>query len=114
MGAVNKQAEKVTVIKIDHDYLWRKGDELPSRVGAEWEAIPGFDYDNTWTLHPIADGEKVRFRVKDDDGEIYYGGWLLNDNECINQQVILKWCEHDAGATDIEVKVNDEWITEIG
>jgi hypothetical protein len=116
-----RQTEAVTVIKIDKDYINKSINEvlsepLPSRVGSEWRAVPGLDYD--YAVHAVAPDkvpfEKTRFRVLDDDGEVYYGGWLYNDEACINQQIVLAWAEHDAGATEIQVKRNDEWTTEIG
>lgn len=57
--------------------------------------------------------EKTRFRMKDDDGEVYYGGWLHNDDEGLNQQAALEFGMHDAGCTTIEVKIGNEWKQEI-
>lgn len=55
----------------------------------------------------------LRFRLKDDDGEIYYGGRLVDDDECMSQDAALSFGMNDAGCTTIEVKRNDEWIQEI-
>lgn len=118
-----RQAKPVTVIKIDKDYINSDlnkvlSDPLPTRVGLEWTATPGVDYDYAFNSHAVAPDsipfEKMRFRILDDDGEVYYGGWLYNDVEGTNQFVVLKWAERDAGATEIQVKKNDEWVTEIG
>ena len=87
--------------KIDRDYISEK-DEV-SRVGSE-----GAD----WAT--LNQGEKIRFRLKDDDGEIYYGGWLLDDEDCINQESALNYGMYDAGCTTIEVKRNGEWVQDIG
>lgn len=103
--------------KLDKDHLWKKGDSTPSRVGVEWDTMFHLDYfEGREALQQIQDGKapKVRWRAKDDDGEIYYGGWLLNDDWCITQQIVLSWCTYDAGCTTIEVKLNGEWKQEIG
>lgn len=97
------------VAKIDRDYLFDPNDPnelLYNRKGEHWQSdeFPGTDF----TKSPI-----VRFRCKDDDGEIYYGGWLMNDDDCAVQWSILKWTMKDSGCTSIEIKVNDEWIQEI-
>lgn len=112
--STNKQAQKVICAKVDHDYLYDGEIISESYVGKTWEAALGVEYDNTWVLHPVPDGPKMRFRLLDDDNEVYYGGWLLNDDECINQQIILDWAMHDSGAVIIQVKVNNEWVQEIG
>lgn len=88
------------VAKIDRDYI---NDDDFNRVGMEfhWEA-------NDFPFH------KTRFRAKDDDGEVYYGGWLYNDDHGNIQLDVLRWAEADAGCTTIEVKINNEWKQEIG
>lgn len=58
--------------------------------------------------------EKTRFRMRDDDGIIYFGGWLLNDDECAVQQTVLSWGTWYAGCTTIEVRANGVWKQEIG
>lgn len=58
--------------------------------------------------------DQVRFRCKDDDGEVYYGGWLLNDHDGLVQYAVLEWAQRDAGCTTIEVKINGKWVQEIG
>ena len=57
---------------------------------------------------------KTRFRLKDDDGIVYFSGWLLNDDYCAVQQTVLSWAEWYAGCTTIEVRENGEWKQEIG
>lgn len=59
-------------------------------------------------------GERIPFRLKDDDGEVYYEGMLHDDNECRNQLSAQKWGEDDAGCTMIEVKRDGKWVLEIG
>jgi hypothetical protein len=96
------------IARIDRDYITEPSDELPSRVGIKWtdEQWPNKEYHYEFN--------KTRWRTKDDDGEIYYGGWLLNDGECIAQQIVLAWTQRDAGCTTIEVKIDGEWKQEIG
>jgi hypothetical protein len=86
--------------KIDRDYI-SEGDET-KRTGS------------TWSTKAKLEGEKVRFRMKDDDGNVYYGGWLINDPHGIVQYDMLRWGENDAGCTTIEVKIGDKWVQEIG
>ena len=98
--------------KIDKDYI-NEGDDI--RRGTQWteNEVKGqswFDYGDI----EFEQGS-TRFRCKDDDGEVYYGGWLYNDDACIMQQIVISWAMHDAGCTIIEVKdVNDRWQQEIG
>lgn len=105
------------VAEIDRDYITKEL-EMPTRVGKKFDMLDSF----TATLLPHLP-PKVRWRCKDDDGEIYYGGWLLNDNQCEVQIEVLRYCMHDAGCATIEVRHIDpssdpeakpEWIQEIG
>ena len=84
---------------IDRDYINDKTDGEFYRVGRQG-------------VGPRADN-KVRFRLLDDDGEVYYGGWLHDDGLGENQLRVLEFGTMDAGATTIEVKRNDEWVQEI-
>lgn len=106
-----------TVAKLDKDHLYENGIDIPSRVGSEWDYTFFINYpEGKDAIKQIREGKapKVRWRAKDDDGEIYYGGWLLNDDWCITQQIVLSWCTYDAGCTTIEVKLDGEWKQEIG
>jgi hypothetical protein len=91
--------------KIDHDYLNTdpKGSQfyIPSRVGTC----------GSTNLTEVK--ETVRFRLLDDDGEVYYGGWLHDDGECLNQESALSYGMHDAGCTVVEVKRDGSWVQEI-
>lgn len=86
--------------KIDRDYInGGDGDSTPSRVGIH---SPG----------PELEGPTFRFRILDDDGEVYYGGVAdadaaENDEAPSGLYSALKWAEHDAGATDIQVRPSD-------
>jgi hypothetical protein len=100
--------------KIDKDYLFKKGDPGISSVGVTWtedrvKLQTWFNFDEI----EFEEGS-TRFRCKDDDGEVYFGGWLYNDDACIMQQIVFSWAMRDAGCTIIEVKdVNDRWTQEI-
>lgn len=111
--------------QVDKDYDPMEGMD---RVGTQWtinSVLDWWGYDTSpvelWGHAFSLDGillkeHTVRWRVKDSDDNIYYGGWLINDGECIVQQAILKWAERDVGATTIEVRDVDtnEWKAEIG
>lgn len=60
------------------------------------------------------EGETFRFRLLDDDGNVYYGGvYDAAATECADSEETedlydaLAWARHDAGAVDLEVKVSD-------
>jgi len=95
------------VAEIDRDYIAEKDEE--KRTGTKWfnreiDALEGLPEEST------------RFRMLDDDRIPYYGGWLLNDDECLVQSTLLEWGMYDAGCTIIEVKdkATGEWVQEIG
>lgn len=111
----------MVVAAIDKDYDDDSEGFDDSRVGKvfEYEAMKnwyGFDTSHFPPETDFSGSEKVRFRLKDDDGITYYGGWLYNDSEAIVQQFVLRWAESDVGATEIQVRkmLSDEWVTEIG
>lgn len=104
----------MVVAEIDKDYL-------QLNMGPEFERI-GRKFDMITAEALIGEAPKVRWRTKTDDGDLCYGGWLLNDSESEVQQEVLRYCEHDVGATIIEIKVINaergtgvtEWVQEIG
>jgi hypothetical protein len=49
-----------------------------------------------------------QFRLKDDDGEIYYEG-RSDDNTSQDAFRPLDWAEADAGCTIIEYRNHDQW-----
>jgi hypothetical protein len=57
---------------------------------------------------------KVKFKLFDDDGELYYEGRLHDDDECLNQSAALDFGMADAGCTTIKVLRDGEWVQEIG
>lgn len=85
---------------IDRDYITRDGER--SRVGYG-SGISG------------APKDPIRFRLKDDDGEVYYGGAIseswLNGPETL-AFAPLDWGAADAGCTELQYRNDDgEWRT---
>ena len=106
------------VAKVDRDYIAGSG---PTRIGTEWTVDELKDYYSRQNmgeqLQPDwspGSTEQIRFRLLDDDREVYYGGWLLNDDECLVQMMVSAWGTYDAGAIHIEIKRGEEWVMEIG
>lgn len=98
------------IAAIDRDYITHELD-TSTRVGLNWQEDGLSEALEDVNLSELPE---VRFRCKDDDGEIYYGGWLLNDEEGEVQYIVLMWAQHDAGCTTIEVNLDGEWVQEIG
>lgn len=97
------------VAEIERDYLTNKGDPY-YRVGKEFHIL-----DQYAESINAGDAPKTRFRLKDDDEEVYYGGWLFNDADCEVQFEVLRWAMVDSGCTIIEIKNdNGNWRQEIG
>jgi hypothetical protein len=103
------------VAKITKDYL----DNNTSKQ-FEFEAMPAWwgweDFSLTTTelkMEEAVNG-KTHFKLYDDDKELYFEGWLLNDNECLVQQFVLDWAKADAGCTEIHVQVDGKYIQEVG
>lgn len=59
------------------------------------------------------EGDLIRFRLFDDDGQLMYEGRLHDDDECANQSAALRFGEADVGATRIEVYRDGAWRQEI-
>jgi len=87
---------------IDRDYITPKGEEC-YRVGKKTNDY--FEQDQS---------KRIRFRCLDDDGNVYYGGWLIDNDDCDAQDSILDFTMNDAGCVEVQVKRNGEWVTEIG
>jgi hypothetical protein len=96
--------------KIDRDYI-AEGDE-PSRVGTTGDLWGDGVFDPIQPL-PADPLPLIRFRLLDDDGEVYYGGVLHDDDECLNQAEASRFGTDDAGAIWIEVKRDGKWVQEI-
>lgn len=100
-------------------------DAVVARVERDYESDPNERVAPVWTVQQLIDhsefcsttdelGDKVRFRLLDDDKNVYYGGWLLNDPHCYVQMIVLEWGKYFAGCTEIQVKVDDHWKVDIG
>lgn len=92
--------------EIDKDHIKDKDEEGREGVSGEtWNDFGGsFD---------LPKGPKTRFKMYDDDGELYYEGWLHNDDECLNQLAALSYAKRDAGCTTIKVLIEGRWVQEI-
>jgi hypothetical protein len=81
--------------KIDRDYL--KENEEEGNVGRE-------------SVKPLSDAPRYRFRLRDDDGEVYYGGWfdMADDDEGDDWESspygCWSWGMWDSGATDFQIR----------
>lgn len=88
---------------IDRDYInGGEGDSVPSRVGV-----------SRGTVDPK---DRVRFRLLDDDGEVYYGGWLTEaeDGESAGSS-LWDFGARDGGTTDLQVRnAAGAWESYIG
>jgi len=102
--------------ELDKDHYAERYNEVSPHLGrTQWTYQQVLDFADPYEAENFApEPHKTRWRMKDDDGEIYYGGWLYNDGHCVVQDLILKWGTYDSGCTTIEVKIDDEWKQEIG
>jgi hypothetical protein len=84
--------------KIDRDYL--DGTTDRSKVG-------------TMSLGPDLEGETFRFRLRDDDGEVYYGGVAdkaaaeADEDEQGGLYEAYRWGTYDSGTTDLQMHPAD-------
>lgn len=108
----------MVVAEIDKDYFGNYLGPEYNRIGHKFEMldrVPAYREGRTIKVDlDTSDWSKVRWRTKDDDGVLMYGGWLLNDSECEVQLEVLRYCEHDVGATVIEIHTDGKWVQEIG
>lgn len=86
---------------IDRDYITANSNPC-YRVGVQSKRWKDIDKTN-----------KIRFRCKDDDGIVYYGGWLVENDACDAQDSVLEFTMGDAGCVEVQVKRNGKWETEI-
>jgi hypothetical protein len=107
------------VAMIDKDYISEIDGGDSTRTGTQWtdqQIKDYYAYQNMGEHIDISDihtWTRTRFRLLDDDREVYYGGWLLNDDGCIVQMMVSSWGTYDAGAIHIEIKKDDKWVMEI-
>lgn len=103
----------VAEITKDHTYI---PEEDVNQVGRQFEYQAVLDWWG-WNDLPDLDGwipkEETPFKLYDDDGELYYEGWLKNDDECIVQQFVLAWAQADSGCTTIKVQTGEKEFVQI-
>ena len=82
--------------------IWRIDRDCLEPAGSEDSAV-GFGQGSTLELKPYH--KRKRFRLLDDDGEIYYAGWSTSESFAP-----LDWAAHYAGCTEIQYRNrNGEW-----
>lgn len=85
--------------RIDRDYINRGEYEEYNRVGT------------TFGTAEQSEGERQRFRLLDDDREVYYGG--ESDDEAL--ETVYEFGVRDAGAVILQQKnAEGEWVDVIG
>lgn len=95
---------------IDRDYINVGSDAQHSRVGIGETAT---SFHRGVAVAEVSN--PVRFRVLDDDGEVYYGGaisraWIDGEEELAFSP--LAWAMGDAGATELQYHYGDgAWRT---
>lgn len=114
---VPREVYMTNVAKLTHDHLDKKKGEL----GFSWEGFyrfwsgQNFGEDSGIPSEDFLHGTTVvDFRLYDDDGELYYSGWLKDDSWAMVQQFVLAWAMADSGCTTITVKRDGKWVQEIG
>ena len=50
---------------------------------------------------------KKRFKLYDDDDELYYEGYFYDDEYCEPQMDLLDWAMNDSGCTKIKVAIGN-------
>lgn len=98
--------------RVGHEEQHSRIHYIDAMLGFQSEPLPGL-WVEVGSLD-VKEMPKVKFRTKDDDGEVYYEGWLHDDDDCANQEAALKFAETDVGCTTIEVYREGEWVQEIG
>lgn len=82
-----------TEMKIDRDYIAGQHD-LDSVVGKHWQGRKG---------KPAPKDARIRWRMLDDDGNVYFGGWLVEGETGDPFLHLLDWGMAYAGCTSIQV-----------
>lgn len=97
----------------DSTHVGRQFDSEALRQWWGWGLHEGIPADTYFMLAESNSG-RIPFKLYDDDNELYYEGWLIDDDECMTQQFVLDWAKYDSGCTTIKVKKPAGWIQEIG
>jgi hypothetical protein len=91
---------------ITKDHITEPGDDLPSRVG--WQ---GPHDAPAGLLERLNDGDGLTFRMKDDDGEVYYEGRYLGPDDEDMFGPLDDLGRPDAGAVDIQYREHGKWVS---
>lgn len=96
------------IILIEDDISY-EGKQFHIEAMADW-----WGWGDSPAVTDLQGVDKPQFRLYDDDGELYYEGWLYNDDQCVVQQFVLEWAKANDGCTTIKVKKDGKWVQEIG
>lgn len=72
--------------------------------------------DTTPGLAVLQSKDSVEFEIYDDDGDLYYIGWLLDQDDEWDESVLvapLRWAQRFAGATLIKFIGEPTWTCEL-
>ena len=107
----------MNVAQLTYDHLdKRKGD-----LGFSFEGLcrywagqnfgddSGIPSEDTLDVLPV-----TRFKLYDDDGILYFSGWLKDDEDSMVQMFVGAWAAADSGCTTLKVERNGEWVQDIG
>ncbi len=108
----------MTVV-ITRDLIWEgpaADDRDRPATGVTIDRMPMYGMERAMGLDDTLPSAKqtVKFRLYDDDDELYYEGDLDDDDECVNQSAALRWGETMAGCAKIKVLRDGEYKFEIG
>jgi hypothetical protein len=89
---------------IRRDYISRKEEECYHA------GLASHDWKPEYAKRP----DVLKWRAYDDDGELYYTGLLIDDDQCEGQMRVLEFTMNDAGCVRVEVFRDGKWIVEVG
>lgn len=117
----------LVVARIDQDHISadepgfnQEGREFEYQTMKLWYVGQNFGMqeaiDEVSSIEALKIDPVTKFKLYDDDDELYYEGWLRNDPGCIVQMFVLAWGESYAGCTKITIYKNAEagYVQEIG
>lgn len=106
------------VAKLTYDHLDKRKGNLEFTYEALYRFWGGQNFgtppDELSAEEMLDTMDRTEFKLYDDDNELYYTGWLKDDDEALVQQFVLAWAMADSGCTTIKVKVDGEWVQIIG
>jgi hypothetical protein len=97
---------------IDVDHLADEGAE-PGSLAGNAATVTGPGDAPAGLLAKLAAGEGHKFRLYDDDGELYYSGRLAGDRESEDAGFgsLDDFGMPNAGATEIKYLIDGKWVT---